>query len=88
MALYSDLFFRVLAAILHLGNIPIICDPTNDEHAAIADESSLAKFCSLLQVDKEHMKRVLLQKTISVPDEDVLHIPLNQSSAEENRGLT
>jgi myosin V len=69
--------FRLLSAILHLGNIAI--DQLDDESTSIRDgDRSCATFCSLLKIDEPRMRIWLCNKRIKTGIE-VVNTTLNLS---------
>ncbi|KAM9796921.1 unconventional myosin-Va [Syngnathus typhle] len=77
--------FRILAAVLHLGNVKISgTGRTSDRSYIDADDSSMAVFCKLLGVEAAHMAHWLCHRRLVLAG-DTLSKPMTGQQAIEAR---
>lgn len=78
--------FRVLAGILHLGNINIAEDEEGDQDTCSisSDDHSLNTCSDILHLNKQELRQWLMTRQIESFNESV-NIPMNKSAAEATR---
>nr|AAB53061.1 myosin [Acetabularia peniculus] len=84
--LEQDSVLRIVAAILHLGDVTFSAeDQDSQTHLANEQAEQAARNCAdLLEVDVELLKKGLLSRSIDTPHGRI-HKPLNKFGAEESR---
>jgi len=81
----QDAIFRMVAAVLHLGNCNFT--PGSDDEATLSDEQStkaVANVAHLLRCDLEQLQKALLTRTIVTRDESYVK-PLDCAAATNSR---
>lgn len=72
-----EMIYQRLAAILHLGNVNF--EDNNEDHAEIKEEKSVQYAASLLGIDTESLRDVLLKRKFNAPkncvsDDDISYV--------------
>lgn len=82
-----DTIFRIVAAVLHLGEVEIVaCARNGSDGVSVAEDKTLPLVCDLLGVTSEQMNDVLEHKTFEDPlTETIIHRPHDVSSASFTR---
>lgn len=79
-----DVIFKVVAAILHAGEIQFIA--VSDEECTISpDDEHLIIFCHLLGLDEAKTRKWLTQRVIRTGAKEIINTPVNQTIAESGR---
>ncbi|OQR97115.1 myosin [Thraustotheca clavata] len=74
--------YKTLAGILHLGNMKIIADPSDDEKSKIAPGDESAKFITqLMGLTMESLEKALCCRTVRARN-DVYSVPLKKEIAD------
>jgi myosin heavy subunit len=68
-------FFRVVAAVITLGNIKFVPDPKDDQKSVISNIPEMRKVADLLKVDATALEKALLNREMTVRNETTV-IPL------------
>lgn len=78
--------WRLLAGLLHLGNVEFVPSKQKEEHATLSESAkkTLAVACSLLGINGADIERVLLQRSIGGKS-SVVTIPLSVTEAFQSR---
>ena len=80
----QDLIFRIIASILHAGNIKF--EKVDDDQCRIADNDLHLKiFCELLDIEFELAKKWLTNRVIRGGLKEIIISPVNTSSAQYSR---
>lgn len=80
-----DVTFKIISAILHLGNVNFLFDESKDcVKLAANDASTVATIAELLQVDPAALISALLHRKLTVRNESTL-VPLKKDPANDNR---
>lgn len=81
----QDNIFRVLAAILWLGNIQFVVDESSGENASVADSSVTDFVAYLLHVDGDQLSKALTQRIMETARGgrrgSIYEVPLNTTQA-------
>lgn len=80
----QDMIYRIVAAILHAGNICF--SSVSDEECTIRmDDQHLIIFCSLLGLDESATRKWLTNRVLRTGMKEVIVTPVNRISAESGR---
>ncbi|CAF0777038.1 unnamed protein product [Brachionus calyciflorus] len=72
--------FSLISAILHLGNVRISGEKSNEASFVAKNDQSISIMCDLLKIDENHMRAWLCNKRIKTVNE-VVNTPLTLSQA-------
>eukprot|EP01129_Flabellula_baltica_P014859 TRINITY_DN724_c0_g1_i1.p1 TRINITY_DN724_c0_g1~~TRINITY_DN724_c0_g1_i1.p1 ORF type:complete len:1451 (+),score=398.06 TRINITY_DN724_c0_g1_i1:96-4448(+) len=76
--------FRLVCAVLVLGNVNFVVDPRDDTKSVITNPEVVAQVADLLSINADQLATALTIRTMTLRGETMI-IPLNPSSAEECR---
>lgn len=80
----QELIYKVVAAILHAGEIQF--KSVNEEECTIGKaDQHLIIFCSLLGLDEESARKWLTQRVLRTGAKEIINTPVNQTIAESGR---